>query len=218
VSLLTQSLSRLLPGAQLTWQSLTFEQQNIELSLLALNSESLVLDAQQVGKFWQQLPYWAFAWAAGQGLARHILANPELVRGKRVLDFGCGSGLVGIAAAKAGASSVLCCDTDPLALIASQWNAERNGVDISVTGEWVGEAADLDCLLAADILYDLTSAGDLADQCAAIPNWLVAETQYQLPPWSAIVEVRQYLASTLPKLDDFDQDLNVSIYSHKSTR
>jgi predicted nicotinamide N-methyase len=211
---LIQPLSQLLPGAQLTWQSLTFEQQKIELSLLALTSEGLVLDVRQVGQFWQQLPYWAFAWAAGQGLAHYILANPELVRGKRVLDFGCGSGLVGIAAAKAGARSILCCDTDPLALIASQYNAERNGVDISVTDEWVGDAADVDCLLAADILYDLTSASDLADQCATIPSWLVAETQYQLPPWSSLVAVKQYQVSTLPTLDDFDQDLTVSIYRY----
>ena len=140
---LINPLSNLLPGAELQWHALAFESQNIELSLLALNSKSLVLDTQQVGTFWQQLSYWAFAWAAGQGLAQHILANPELVRGKRVLDCGCGSGLVGIAAAKAGARSVLCCDTDPLALIASQYNAERNGVDISVTDEWMGEAADL---------------------------------------------------------------------------
>jgi predicted nicotinamide N-methyase len=130
------------------------------------------------------------------------------------LDFGCGSGLVGIAAAKAGAKSVLCCDTDPLALIASQLNAERNHVDISISNEWTAEAAGLDCLLAADILYDLTSAGDLAEQCRAIPHWLVAETQYQLPPWSSLVEVKQYKVSTLPKLDDFDQDLAVSVYSH----
>ena len=213
---LINPLSNLLPGAELQWHALAFESQNIELSLLALNSKSLVLDTQQVGTFWQQLPYWAFAWAAGQGLAQHILANPELVRGKRVLDFGCGSGLVGIAAAKAGARSVLCCDTDPLALIASQYNAERNGVDISVTDEWTGEAADLDCLLAADILYDLTSAGDLAERCASIPNWLVAETQYQLPPWSSLVAIETYQVSTLPTLDDFDQDLTVSIYCHNN--
>lgn len=213
---LIQPLSQLLPGAQLTWQALKFKSCEIELSLLALDSESLVLNAQQVGEFWQQLPYWAFAWAAGQGLAQHILANPELVRGKRVLDFGCGSGLVGIAAAKAGAESVLCCDTDPLALLASQYNAKRNGVVIHITDEWAGEVADLDCLLAADILYDLTSAGDLADQCSMIPNWLVAETQYQLPPWSSLIEVKQYRVSTLPKLDDFDQDLTVSIYCHNN--
>jgi predicted nicotinamide N-methyase len=211
---LIQPLSHVLPGAQLTNQSLVFGQHTLELSLLDLNSEGLVLDARQIGQFWQNLPYWAFAWAAGQGLAQYILANPELVRGKRVLDFGSGSGLVGIAAAKAGASSVLCCDTDPIALIASQYNAEKNGVDISVTDEWVGDIADLDCLLAADILYDLTSSGDLADQCATVPNWLVAETQYQLPPWSSLIEVKQYQASTWPMLDDFDQDLTVSIYCH----
>lgn len=211
---LTQQLSELLPGAQLEWQSLHYGSQTIELSLLALNSEGLTLDSQQIGQFWQHLPYWAFAWAAGQGLAQYILANPELVRGKRVLDFGCGSGLVGIAAAKAGASSVLCCDSDPLALIACQANAERNDIDVTVTEAWGGEAGGLDCLLAADILYDLTSAGDLAEQCAAIPSWLVAETQYQLPLWSSLAVVKQYRVSTLPKLEDFDQDLAVSIYCH----
>ncbi|MEH6448818.1 MAG: 50S ribosomal protein L11 methyltransferase [Oleispira sp.] len=211
---LTQQLSELLPGAQLEWKSLNYGKQKIELSLLALNGEGLTLDSQQIGQFWQGLPYWAFAWAAGQGLAQYILANPELVRGKRVLDFGCGSGLVGIAAAKAGASSVLCCDSDPLALIACQANAERNAVKVAVTEAWTGESGSFDCLLAADILYDLTSAGDLAKQCAAIPSWLVAETQYQLPPWSSLAAVEQYVVSTLPKLEDFDQDLTVSVYCH----
>jgi predicted nicotinamide N-methyase len=214
VNYLAQQLSEFLPGAQLEWQTLNVDNHNIELSLLSFGSEGLTLDSQQIGQFWQSLPYWAFAWAAGQGLAQYILANPELVRGKHVLDFGCGSGLVGIAAAKAGASSVLCCDTDPLALIACQYNAQRNGVAITVTDDWVKDATELDCLLAADTLYDLTSAGDLSDQCASIPNWLVAETQYQLPPWSSLVTVQQYLVSTLPTLEDFDQDLTVSIYCY----
>src|SRR5690606_24023251 len=58
-------------------------------------------------------PFWAFAWAGGQGLARHVLDNPGLVEGRRVLDFASGSGLVAIAAAKAGASDVLAADIDP---------------------------------------------------------------------------------------------------------
>lgn len=214
MSFLNQKISELLPGAQLEWQSLNYSGQKIELSLLALKDESLTLSSQQIGQFWQQLPYWAFAWAAGQGLARHILTYPELVRGKRVLDFGCGSGLVGIAAAKAGARSVTCCDTAPLALAATQHNAQRNGVEVNLLEQWTGDSSDLDCLLAADILYDLTSAGDIGKLCANIPSWLVAETQYQLPPWSSLVAVEQYLVSTLPKLEDFDQNLAVSIYRY----
>jgi len=205
-------LAKLLPGSQLNWQRLQWQQSNIELQLLAAESALLNLNAQQIGDYWQQLPYWAFAWAAGQGLAQHILAHPELVQGKRVLDFGCGSGIVGIAAAKAGAQSVICCDSDPLALLACQENGNRNNVVLSLTSNWSGEAGLVDCLLAADILYDLTSAGDLAQQCASIPSWLVAETQYQLPPWSKLHKIANYNATTQPVLDDFDQDLTVSIY------
>lgn len=212
MSNLETELAARLPGGKLTWQSLFWQGTGIELQLLAADSGLLSLDAQQIGQYWQQLPYWAFAWAAGQGLAQHILAHPELVAGRRVLDFGCGSGIVGIAAAKAGASAVLCCDSDPLALNACQRNADRNGVQVSVTSSWSPDDGPLDCLLAADILYDLTSVGDLAQQCSAIPNWLVAETQYQLPPWTKLQKVADYHATTLPILDDFDQDLSVSVY------
>lgn len=210
-------IKKVLPGSKLEWQLLKGTSLNglaldIELQLLAPDSTFLHLDSHQVGEYWQQLPYWAFAWAAGQALAKHILLNPELVAGKKVLDFGCGSGIVGIAAAKSGAESVLCCDSDELALLACQRNAERNGVTVSVTSAWRGGAGGLDCLLAADILYDLTSAGDLAQQCASIPNWLVAETDYQLPPWSKLHKVAAYHATTQPILDDFDKDLSVSIY------
>lgn len=206
---LQTELEKRLPGAELMWQS---PLEGIDLQLLASNSALLQLDAQQIGQYWQQLPYWAFAWAAGQGLAQHILLNPELVAGKRVLDFGCGSGIVGIAAAKAGAESVLCCDSDPLALLSCQHNAARNGVDISVTSAWCGEVGQLDCLLAADILYDLTSSGDLSQQCQSIPEWLIAETEYQLPPWSELRKVAAYHATTQPVLEDFDDNLLVSIY------
>jgi 2-polyprenyl-3-methyl-5-hydroxy-6-metoxy-1,4-benzoquinol methylase len=209
---LETELAKLLPGSQLAWQQLQWQKSSIDLQLLASDSALLNLDAQQIGQYWQQLPYWAFAWAAGQGLAQYILEHPELVQGKRVLDFGCGSGIVGIAAAKAGAQSVLCCDSDPLALLACQHNAVKNNVSISVASSWSDESEELDCLLAADILYDLTSAGDLARQCSSIPNWLVAETQYQLPPWAKLQKIVDYKATTLPILDDFDQDLIVSIY------
>lgn len=100
-------------------------------------------------------PFWAFAWAGGQGLARHVLDNPHLVAGKRVLDFATGSGLVAIAAAKAGAASVLAADIDPFATAAVRLNAEANGVSVGFTGDdLVGTPGDWDVVLAGDVFYD----------------------------------------------------------------
>src|SRR3546814_6716248 len=78
-------------------------------------------------------PFWAFAWAGGQALARYILDHPEVVRGKRVLDFGSGSGLIAIAAMKAGADSVLAADIDPFAVASIGLNAEVNEVSVVMT-------------------------------------------------------------------------------------
>src|SRR4051812_26056757 len=75
-------------------------------------------------------PFWAFVWAGGQALARHLLDHPEVVRGKRVLDVATGSGIAAVAAAKAGAARVTAIDLDPAAIRAAQRNAAANGVDV----------------------------------------------------------------------------------------
>jgi predicted nicotinamide N-methyase len=100
-------------------------------------------------------PYWAFAWAGGQALARYVLDSPATVRGKRVLDFGSGSGLVGIAAAMAGAASVLSADIDRYAEAAVRLNAEANGVSIATTtDDVIGIAGDWDIILIGDMCYE----------------------------------------------------------------
>jgi predicted nicotinamide N-methyase len=100
-------------------------------------------------------PYWAFAWPGGQGLARFILDNPSLVAGKRVLDLGAGSGLGAIAALKAGATSVLCSDIDPMAVAACHLNAAVNGVPIQVTSaDLLGQKPDADVILIGDLVYE----------------------------------------------------------------
>lgn len=107
-------------------------------------------------------PFWAFAWAGGQGLARYILDNPWLVSGKRVLDFASGSGLVAIAAAKAGASHVLAADIDPFCGAAVAMNAHENSVTIAFTDkDLVGEAGDWEVVLAGDVFYDKAFAARL---------------------------------------------------------
>ncbi|TPW30852.1 methyltransferase [Martelella alba] len=100
-------------------------------------------------------PFWAFAWAGGQGLARYILDHPAAVEGKRVVDFASGSGLVAIAAARAGASSVLAADIDRWSAAAMALNAALNAVTLEIcTMDLIGTRPDADVLLAGDVFYD----------------------------------------------------------------
>jgi len=100
-------------------------------------------------------PYWAFAWAGGQALARYILDHPQSVAGKRVLDIGSGSGLVAIAAAKAGAASVLAADIDAFSTAAIGLNAAANGATVSVTqDDLIGAEGDWDVILVGDLFYE----------------------------------------------------------------
>lgn len=101
-------------------------------------------------------PFWAFAWAGGQGLARYILDNPHEVRGKRVFDFATGCGLVAIAAAKCGAAHVGGSEIDPFAVEAARINAELNGVTLDIeAGDVIGNPmVDYDVILAGDVFYE----------------------------------------------------------------
>lgn len=115
-------------------------------------------------------PYWAFAWAGGQALARYILDHPGLVAGKRVLDIGSGSGLVGIAAAKAGAASVLAADIDDFSLAAIALNAHANGVTLDITGEdRIGGPAPFDVILVGDLFYERPLAERLLAWLTPLP-------------------------------------------------
>lgn len=101
-------------------------------------------------------PFWAFPWAGGQAVARLITDDPSLVAGKRVLDFAAGSGLIAIAAMKAGAASVTAVEIDPFAITATLLNAELNDVAIaSLTADIIGQPLpDVDILLAGDVCYE----------------------------------------------------------------
>jgi predicted nicotinamide N-methyase len=106
----------------------------------------------------QPPPFWAFAWPGGQALARYVLDHPGLVAGRRVLDVGSGSGLVAIAAVKAGAAAATASEVDPLALAAIGLNARANGVpELPVVGDVLdgdgGDAAGADVVLAGDVWY-----------------------------------------------------------------
>lgn len=108
----------------------------------------------------QPPPFWAFAWAGGQALARHVLDNPDLVAGRTVLDLAAGSGLVAIAAAKAGAAAVRAVEIDPRAVAAIALNAAENGVTVSVDlGDILtGDAGGAEVVLAGDVFYSKSMA------------------------------------------------------------
>jgi len=103
-------------------------------------------------------PYWAFCWPGGQAIARYLLDNPALVRGKRVIDFAAGSGVSSMAAARAGAASVIANDIDELSLVAARLNGEANGVSFDVSAEdWLADAdgvPDADVVIAGDVCYE----------------------------------------------------------------
>ena len=114
-------------------------------------------------------PFWAFAWAGGQALARYLLDHREDVAGKHVIDFATGSGLVAIAAMKAGAASVLASDVDPFCAAAVALNAEANSVEVLFSGNdlLLDDPPDVDVILAGDICYEWP----LADR---VRHWLEA--------------------------------------------
>ena len=134
--------------------------------------EVSLLLADDIHRTWSRTdeeapPFWAFAWAGGQALARYVLDRPEVVVGKRVLDLASGSGIVGIAAARAGAAAVVMSDHDARARIAARRNAERNGVVAEVVGDLVGDedgpALDVDVILAGDVFYEQPMARLMLD-------------------------------------------------------
>jgi predicted nicotinamide N-methyase len=149
-------------------------------------------------------PYWAFAWAGGQALARYILDHPDSVAGKRVLDIGSGSGLVGIAAMKAGAARVTAADIDGFAAAAIALNAEANQVAIKVaTCNLIGGTAPWDVILVGDLFYERA----LAESLMAWVRPLAADVFLGDPgrtyfPKQDVVKLATYNVQTTRDLED----------------
>lgn len=115
---------------------------------------------EELGEMGLPPPFWAFAWAGGQALARYILDHPDCVAGQKVLDFASGSGLVAIAAAKAGADVVEAVDIDPFSVSAIPINASANNIALTVRQEdLIGSDEGWDVVLAGDICYESDLAG-----------------------------------------------------------
>jgi len=114
----------------------------------------------ELGEIGLPPPFWAFAWAGGQALARHVLDHSGIVRGRRIVDLASGSGLVGIAAMKAGADHVLAADIDGFAVASIAMNADLNGVTLDVTADdlLAADPPNCDVVLVGDLFYQKSLA------------------------------------------------------------
>lgn len=152
-------------------------------------------------------PYWAFAWSGGQALARYLLDRPELIAGRRVLDFAAGCGIAGIAALRAGAAHVEATEIDPCAVAAIGLNARLNGVELPAACDDIlySENRGWDLVLAGDIWYDTRLARhglcwlqSLAGEGVSV---LTAEPGRSFSPASILEELASYRARSVPDVE-----------------
>jgi predicted nicotinamide N-methyase len=155
-------------------------------------------------------PFWAFAWAGGQAIARYLLDNREEVRGKTVLDFASGSGLCAIAAMLAGAERALACDIDPFCRAAIALNGAANTVAVdSVIADLLDRPAPVvDVILAGDICYEKPLAERvlawLTDAAAAGSRVLIGDPGRTYFPRQGLVPLAEYQVQTTRELEDFE--------------
>jgi predicted nicotinamide N-methyase len=152
-------------------------------------------------------PYWAFAWPGGQALARYILDHPQEVAGRSVLDFGAGSGLVAIAAAKAGGAPVLAAEIDALALAAIALNAAANGVFVEeIENDIIGTNGRWDTILAGDMCYERPLAERLTGWLRSLARdgarVLIGDPGRNYFPASGVQRLMTYEVPTSRDLED----------------
>lgn len=152
-------------------------------------------------------PFWAFAWAGGQGLARFILDQPEWVRNRRVIDFATGSGLVAIAARQAGAAETTGADIDPFCRAALSLNCGRNAVDVAFCGkDLIDTSPACDVLLAGDVFYDRVLAGHLIPWFETLAQSgmtvLIGDPGRSYLPRERITELASYQVPVTRQLED----------------
>ncbi len=185
---------------------------DISLHLLSPDFPRGRLEQDQVLAIIDSPAYWAFCWASGQVLANYILSHPSEFNGKSVLDFGSGSGVVAIAAARAGAKQVIACDNDPDALIASRQNALLNKVNLSYLDDITGLDQHMDIIIAADVLYDRDNICWLDKLPAMATEILLADSRVKNIELHGYKIVERITATTIPDLDEYREFNDVKVY------
>jgi predicted nicotinamide N-methyase len=207
---LAAALTALLGDACLSLQALP----GSDLSLWLIDPANMAraFSPAETQRLLEAPPYWAFCWASGLALARWIVAHPEHVAGRQVLDFGSGSGIAGLAAARAGAARVVCCDLDPLALKACRANARANAVQIETLDDLHASTERFELILAADVLYDRANLPLLALLQTRAERILLADSRMRDLAHPGFTRITELQACTLPDLAEPDEFRRVALY------
>ena len=197
--------------------SADFVRANTFLACAPLVPEIVLYLATEITPIWQasedwlrelglEPPFWAFAWPGGQALARHILDNPALVRGKRILDFAAGGGIAAIACALSGAATVEAAEIDNLAHAAILMNAAINGVEVAVPGtDIVGASCRWDLILCGDVCYEAPMTGHIMPWLQTMTGdaevWIADPGRAYLPK-TGLALLARYRVATSMELED----------------
>ena len=210
---LTEHIRRVLKNGKISLARLPLTPE-IWLYLLNEDYPQHNLTREETQALMKEPPFWSFCWSSGQVLARWIMECKELIKGRHVLDFGAGSGIVAVAAALSGAGKVLACDIDPVSLEAVKANAVLNHVDIEVSGDFERVCANgFDVILAADVLYDVEifpfvkRFPDLASEV------ILADSRVRDLTLEPYRKIGQGVAVTCPDLHEPEEYRQVSIYA-----
>jgi predicted nicotinamide N-methyase len=199
-------------------EAASFVRRNTAIATAPLVPEIRLHLATEITPIWQATetilaeigvppPFWAFAWAGGQALARYVLDHPERVAGRSVLDFGAGSGLLSIAAMLAGADRVRAADIDAIACVAIGLNAALNHVTVSsTTMDVIGGVADADTVLVGDMCYERPLAERLTVWLRGLAGQgievLMGDPGRNYRPDSGLEEIARYAVPTSLELED----------------
>lgn len=207
---LQHALSELLGDARLVVTELPGT--DLKLWLIDADNMDRAFSPDETRRILDEPPYWSFCWASGLALARFLAGQPQWVAGKRVLDFGAGSGVAGIAALKAGAAEVVACDLDPIAVAACRANAQLNGVMLDYSTDFFAEADRFDLILVADVLYDRANLPLLDQFLSRGRQALVADSRVRDFKHPAYRRLAMLHAHTLPDLAEPHEFRDVSLY------
>lgn len=209
---LLAQLRRILPAARLSLQAPPALDGRVRLWLIDPEGMDKPLSAAETSAAFDDPPYWSFCWGSGVALAQWIAMQPDLVRGRTVVDVGCGSGIVAIAAAQAGARRVIASDLDPIALTAATLNAHSNGVVLDYLDDFAALDTEVDVLFAADVLYDRDNLPLLKRFRERAITVVVADSRiknFSADGFTLVNETRQ---ATVPDLGEAEDVRRVRFY------